>query len=441
MSRPRGPSTRYVNLAASAGALGASGGARAACQGLGDVLDGTRRLAGGREAIVWVHDLARVGWGLADRLEPGHADTVERVLGVPVRDIGPTGWIAVEGAPTVHLAFPAYSGDFAGASSPAVLLDAVEHFRLAVGFAYFISAPKTVHQLIWTMSRPAPTEPEPDLDGYMPTAWAVPANSWGSPGVLEVLETLGARWVRCFDRAGSYLAAWQGATLTDDDWTQLPPGELEPGPESSRPPGYWLIAQEDLPGGVGGFDPFRRHGDLPGPVWLTTPLAQLATEISARPVPYLDAWVTAQKCRALDAPGSRLRDARAALLAGDDEAHRLALTVLKTGYAGATAWLEYGPPPPDPLARPSWRRTLLDRYAANTWRALNQLEPGPFAFGRVDTAVFALSRPEEEPAGLKVGGGLGTWKPKGRPVPIDEALDVFAAGDPNALIRHAEGAT
>jgi hypothetical protein len=71
---------------------------------------------------------------------------------------------------------------------------------------------------------------------------------------------------------------------------------------------------------------------------------------------------------------------------------------------------------------------------ANTFRALEKAEPRPFAWGEIDTALFAVDL-ESEPDGLKIGKGLGQFKPKGTAVPMAEASKALKAGDIAGLLK------
>ncbi len=97
---------------------------------------------------------------------------------------------------------------------------------------------------------------------------------------------------------------------------------------------------------------------------------------------------------------------------------------------------EFGARPPAPLARPDWRRTIHDRFVANTWRSLNRSVVAPFALTDVDVARSrSMTRP---PDGLPVGADLRSWKAKGRPVPMAEAVAALDAGGPGVVIALAE---
>lgn len=433
----RGASSRYLNMAASATTLGAAGGARTAVEHPAGLLAAALELAAGRESIVWLHEDALAAWGFPQRVGDDHAQVVGRLLGAEARPIGPVGWLIIDGNPSVHLACPSYLGDFVGLDTAGELLTAVEAFRQAVGFAYVISGAKTVHTLIESMSHPGETIEEPPLEPPRPhSAWTVPANKWDPISQhLEILQAAGRPWVRCFDRVSSYLAVWQGIALADGDWTTTGPCVAQPGPESGRPAGYWLIERPELPLCDPPFwDPFRQHGDDDGPIWITTPLLQLALDLKEAPLLVRDAVIASERIRPLDKPGARLREAQAALKALDSAPGDTALRVLKATYSASTAWFGHSVRPPAPLARPSWMHTIHDRHAASTWRSLAKATPGPFAFAMNDTALFALSAPDEIPDGLKVDGVLGSWKPKGDPVAIGDAI---AAGDALKIIRLA----
>jgi hypothetical protein len=166
---------------------------------------------------------------------------------------------------------------------------------------------------------------------------------------------------------------------------------------------------------------------------LATELAdQAGTQLVAK-----EAWLSSERSRPLDTPATRLADARQALMEDPAPEAAVALSVLKEGYAAATAWFENGPQPPHPLARPDWKRTVHDRFVANTWRSLGRSEIAPVGMTDVDAALFAVDEPGL-PAGLKAGTGLGSWKLKGRVLEIGEALRALEAGGPAAVVATAE---
>lgn len=423
----RAPSTRYPTLVLDCDALHALDGRSIAWTGMADALPGMARQLGADEPVVWCHETA----GL----------TADAVMGAGAERAGTSpGWFVWPGKPKVHCALPAVSGDFAGARDAEQLGGAVELWREHVGMAYVISGPNTVHKLVQSLGTvPDPVE-APQLDpAYRATAWATPANVW-APDALDVLAAAGLRWVSVFDRAGSYLSAWRGAALSAGEWTHEGRAILATtSSETTKPAGYWLVEPDQLPNPGGVFDPWRRHTDPDGPVWLTTPLMQLAVEVAGEPIKASDLWWAAGRCRALDPAAGRLAGARLALEAGGTQASGVALRALKDAYSGATSWFEYGPRPGDPLGRPHWRHTILDRFVANTYRALAQATPAPFAHAEIDAALFALPGFGTVPDGLKPAPALGGWKRKGAPVAMADALAAYTKGGPRAVIALAEG--
>lgn len=386
-------------------------------------VDDARRLAGG-EAVLWVHETVHDDWQLPASPDAGHA---ARFPGA--RQIGGSGWLICDEGTPIHVAFPRYSGDFAGYPTPDAMGCAVEAWRKTLGAAYLYSAASTIHALIRGLEHPPVPDPEPDL-GYARPRWAA-AGSWGiGADVFEIIARR-AGYVRCFDRSGTYLAAWSGLRLgIGTTWNHAGPGELTAGPEGRRPPGYWLIDRRHLPE-VGLFDPFARLGD-PTQVWLTTPLAQLATDIAGdKPIPVADSWVQDVVGRPLDAAAARIRDARSVLTGP-------ALDALKVGYAGATAWFEHGAKAGKPLARPHWGRSIIDRAIANTWRSVQGWTPGPAALVDIDTVLVAVDSPDSTPYGMRTGSALGAWKPAGRALTADDAAAAYTAGGARAVARLAD---
>jgi hypothetical protein len=308
------------------------------------------------------------------------------------------------------------------------------------------SAASTIHRLIeFTQPRGrrlGPPGEHPELvPPFSPMGYSVPAAAWSRP--LTAAEQARG-WVMVCDRNGSFLSAWGSCVLADGAWTHVPgPFGLPAGKEPSRPAGYWLMDRAELaaitPSQLP--DPFLRHRHADRRVWLTTPLLQLAHDLAGeRELTVAEAW-TAERSRPLDEAASRLSKARSLLLGDRRPAARVALDALKAGYVAATAWFEFGARPPAPLARPDWRRTIHDRFVANTWRSLNKATVAPFALTDVDAALFAVDDPGSLPAGLAAGTDLRSWKTKGRAVPMAEALAVLAAGGPGAVIERAEATT
>lgn len=408
-SAPAPKPARYGILAADSGGL--TDGRRYVelrDQERGTFVRAVEDLDGVRETVVWVHESAAQVMDLADRTTGGNSGW---------------GWVVRGGAKAIHLA-PAWNlPGFMNCADGGDLGVAAQAFADATGLGLVISAGRTIHQLITGSAHRArrsigPAELEPEI-AWANSAYFVEAfEYWTAP-----LPSSG--WLRFFDRSGSYLSAWSGTILSDGIWCHVTdPPDAGPGPESSRPVGYSLVelgearrVLEDRP------DPFKRWGTK-GPVWLTTPLLQLAVDLAGRPLEVLEAWWVDGQCRALDGPGQTLRDGRASLLAraGGSAAHAAALAALKDGYATATAWFEFGPRAPEPLGRPYWRRAVIDRFVANTYRALSRCEPAPLVWGHVDTAGFVLGAPSDVPAGMRLGTELGAWKPAGR------ALDLAQLG-------------
>ena len=422
---------------------------------VGEMVDAARQLVPDGELIVAVHPSAHFLLGLpetkGDISEPGGeglrlrfgADALSEATSV--REVGDSGGMVVEraGRARTQVMFPAYSGEFAGAADAGELVEAIELFCSAIGFGYLYSAASTVHRLIeFTQPRGkrlGPPAVHPVLDPpYAPMGYSVPAAAWSRP--LSAAERARG-WVVVCDRNGSYLSAWGSCVVADGGWAhQAAPFPVPPGKEPSRPAGYWLMDTAELAAITPAEwpDPFRRHRPGGEAVWLTTPLLQLAADLAGdRPLTVLEAW-TADRIRPLDEAASRLAKARTQLVADPRPAARLALAAIKAGYVAATAWFEFGARPPAPLARPDWRRTIHDRFVANTWRSLRKSAVAPFALTDVDAALFALDDPAVPPDGLPMGTDLRSWKAKGRPVPMAQAVAAFDAGGPGAVIELAE---
>jgi hypothetical protein len=383
--------------------------------GLSDLAQEVRDRAHGKSAVLWVHESAHGKLGLPEKRDQG-------IVMMPAdwRRVGTRGWhVAGEaGGQRVHVAIPAWGCDFRGCSSAEDLLEQVTMFQDAIGWQHLYSAPATIRSLILGVSRkPAPVVEPLSAAGWRDVAFQTPATTWVSP------EPGDKPLVRLFDRVAAYLSPWEGADLPVGEWRHEEGLELRPGPESRRPTGYWKPAPgevkrvwpESLP-------PFVPEGDG----FVTTPMVHLLAELGGG-IRVEEAWLASERWRFLARAAKRLRAAREQLLD-----YPQALDVLKDGYAGGLAWLEFGPQE-GVFHRPSWRRTVLGKFWASTARHL--LQTPPLAYGDVDTAAFAVSDPDEVPAGLKVDGKLGSWKPKGRAVPLQQALDALQEGRMAALIR------
>lgn len=438
------PRRQYVNLATDGAALWAPGGQVGEPGPWADAVAlalAAQRAAPGAELILAVHPAAHLVLGLPAELP---TDTVPWLdagsESAAVERIGGSGWRKIS-TPNgvVHLAFPAWSGDFAKSADALELAAALDAYAGAVGLAYVFSGPSTVHHLIRQHSRSLTVpDPHPELDpAWSDLAFAVPVGSWQRQPTEAEREL---RFARAYDRAGSYLSAWEGAALPDGPWVEVSePFTAPTGPEPKRPAGYWLVRRSALAELSGATlpDPFVRADPAGRHVWLTTPLLQLAVELATaqgRSVIVERAWLAARGLRALDAAAVQLRKGRLALKADPSPAAALALDVLKDSYARSVAWLEFAKHPPDSLARPAWRRTVIDRFMANTWRGLAKSSPAPLAYSDVDTALFLLPAADADPAGLRLGSALGSWKPKGAPAPAAAVLAALADGGTRAAL-------
>jgi hypothetical protein len=452
-----GRSERYTYLAAEALNLYDSAGEVIAHQDkpwahVGQLVGAALRAAPGPQLVIAVYPGAHEELGLPARLpHDGERPRLEFARGaitaaIAVREVGGAGGLVVEAhdQPRVLVCFPGYSGEFDRAADAGQLARSLARFPKALGFGYAYSAASTVHKLIERSQGRGnllgPPAPHPPLDPpYLPTAWSVPASAWSRP--LTDAEHSRA-WMVVADRSGSYLSAWRSCPLPTGSWAHEAEQVLRLGPESGRPSGYWLVEHAAVAAVVPEVmpDPFRRHGATEGLVWLTTPLVQLATELADQAGTQLvakEAWLSSERSRPLDTPATRLADARQELMGDPAPEAAVALSVLKEGYAAATAWFENGPQPPHPLARPDWKRTVHDRFVANTWRSLGRSEIAPVGMTDVDAALFPVDEPGL-PAGLKAGTGLGSWKLKGRVLEMGEALRALEAGGPAAVVAMAE---
>jgi hypothetical protein len=404
---------------------------------LADYVNAARRLrpAGWGDMICFVHESlhSQLGLGEHPRLPAG----LERA-----EVLGGSGWVRVRSPGRerpVHLSFPAWSGDFAELPDAATLAEAACSFRDALGVAYMFSAAASIRSLIsstgWGMPPSQQTDPEPvapaeslaDLDSTWRYAWP----GWRRPFSLDE-----GAYVRAFDRRGAWLSAW-GGSLGDGAWRPLEGGWFR---RDEPAPGYYGIPPHALPAPARRWpDPFVRRGvrEELDRIWLTEPLVVLACELLGVDGLPAIGWIQSRAGRYLEPAQARIRNARRSL-ASEGIAGAAALDVLKVGYAGATAWFEWGPSPPHRWARPAWRRTIVDRFVANTFRSLRRASIPPIAVVNIDTALFLVDAPDAIPAGLPVDDRLGSWRAS-RALPARAAGAALAAGDLRRVLAMLEG--
>jgi hypothetical protein len=324
---------------------------------------------------------------------------------------------------------------------------ATDHLAELLGVDTAPSPAGVVQHLILSLNRRqlaiAPSEPKLEPP-WVDSMYAVPASTWCRAESVKVAADsfAGLRgapwWCRAFDRSGSFLSAWGGVKLPYGEWSFYERARLREGPERDIPPGYWLVDRSTAWRPAALPDPLWRQGVQENRVWVTTPMLQLLRELAAashQTVSVEVGIVTQDSRRALDAPAEALRRVRTELIAKNGEGDAKAtLAALKTGYAAGTSWFEFGPgKQAGPLRRPSWRRTIIDRYVANTYRALAKCSPLPFALTDVDTAFFWVESPTAVPTGLRIGSELGAWKPKGEAIPAAQVARVLAENGPKGL--------
>lgn len=377
------------------------------------------------ELVVWVHRSA--GWDLTGDDEhpaPFHPEGTMRGDMVAVDVPGEPVWLA-----------PA--DDFAGAADVDELLAAVLDYHRLVGLTYAYSAGSTAHALIRTtqgrhrLGRP---HPHPEIEAHV-TAWATPAHNWSRP-VVDADRELG--YVAAFDRNASYLSAWAGTALSDGAWSHHLDIAVDAGPEGSKPAGYWLVDTDPLDDALAGWpNPFDRRGITAGPRWLTTPLAQLAAELAHHNLGVdlvaEQVWWADTSGRYLTKAGDTLRDARTSAPSV------VVRDAVKATYVRGTAWFDKVSPS-NVLHRPHWRRTILDRYVANTWRRLLNTGQPPLGQSDIDCIYLPVAA-DGIPADLTLGAGLGQFKPAGPVVALDQVDELLDTGDTRGFVRayHAHG--
>ena len=237
-------------------------------------------------------------------------------------------------------------------------------------------------------------------------------------------------WVHSYDANAMYLAAAGLVTVGLGDPVQLAEPEFDP-----RVPGYWLV---DPPGWSAPLLPdlFDRAGlaaahQRRGPRWMATPTLALAAELGY-PVKPLEALVYRDRSRYYEGWAARLREARAATMAAPGDPDEMAvLGAVKDTYRkgiGLLAVKSSGR-----MWRPDHRHAIVATAAATLLRKLAAVGEGegrwPLAIN-VDAVVYASDDPDPVsavPAGLRLGTGLGEFKPHGS-LPMAEAAPLLTRG-------------
>lgn len=406
-----------------------------------------RALAGTAPMILWIHETAATAWGLPDDPpDMKDGDEPDKLVGMlpflPADARSSPGWCRVDSS--THLSLPAWSGNFAGLDSPAVLAHAVALFHEQVGTPFVYSAPASALFLIddRRLARPS----QPSGVPYAESAFARPDHTWYSEPFGLVKG--GPPLAQLFDRRGAYLAAWRSIELPDGEWERFPGAGMPH--RTHAAPGYYLVDVAPLAPFLeaqGLHDPFvraQRRGDTredyerrTGPVWLTAPLFDLAGELAEEAgVPLrVDRYVISTKTvRPLDKVAERLANTRKTLEPLAGPAPKAVLDAVKDAYTRGTSHFEFGRRAPHPLYRPEWRHTIIDRHVANTYRSLRKAKVRPLIVGGVDSAVFLVGSASEWPDGLTSGSDLGAWRRRGVPVRLKASLKKIKDGGPRAFL-------
>lgn len=299
------------------------------------------------------------------------------------------------------------AGPWGSAASCRALCEALSAFHGALGAPWADGVGRTVERLILS-THPRdrggvalgrePFVPEPALD----SSRSLPEKLWRRR--LTAAEAR-AGWVHCFDANAFYLSAWGSAELGFG----APVHVVSPAFDR-RTPGLWRVE-----GGL----PAARRGDLlpapwaPADEWYTTPTIVRAGELLAEAPAIAEAWIWPEHSRFLRAAGTRIRDARAALLGGG-EAAGLAKLAVGALYQRGTGRLQMAERDErSGWRRPDWAMTVYALSRVNLDRRLRKLEgAAPFAIA-TDGLAFAADegdpRAFAEKIGLPVGTGLGEF--------------------------------
>lgn len=273
-------------------------------------------------------------------------------------------------------------------------------------------------------------------------------------------EERGRRWLWAYDKNGMYLGACASLPLAGMGVPlAIGPGMLDAAgwqPPTSQP-GYWQVeiaaARQCEPPGfppiVGGGGGLRRAG-MESAIWVMTPTVRLLLELGMPPSAIRAAYVWPDHHQYLQAWYKRLGTARSDLMldgAAGKLGARLALAATKQLYTRGIGWLEMPSETwrtaDNPLARPDIAQAVRAAARANLYRDLLRLDPHagplPFAVAKNDT-IYVTSDEDDAikaaPAGLRLGEGLGQWKPVWRePVALAEAIAAIRDGSAVPLIR------
>lgn len=141
--------------------------------------------------------------------------------------------------------------------------------------------------------------------------------------------------------------------------------------------------------------------------WVPNPIAVYLLQRGGLVV--ADGWVWPERRRWLNLWVSRIRKARADLMARPDLASQMALKAVKAVYAAFLGgYLLSEKYAKDELLRPDWAHMIHGTAAANMHRALDKATVKPFAT-LVDAAYFLVNDPADL-SGLTLSGQPGKWK-------------------------------
>ncbi len=258
--------------------------------------------------------------------------------------------------------------------------------------------------------------PEPALGGGAELDYG-----WQRPPTRDELER--CEWAQVFDANGQYLAASSSVRLGIGQAVHVDRPSFDP-----KLPGYWRVDPGPRPDRLlpDLFDPTDRGRD--GFRWVTTPTLIIARELGYE-LDAAEAWVWSTAAGRDGVPGSRylepwyrrLRDARAGLVdaAGNDPDAGAVLAAIKRTYANGIGQLGAPTSAGLPLYRPDWRHHVVATARANLTRKLVKVAEAtgrrPLAVHH-DAIVYAADSEDPAaacPAGLRLGTGLGEFKPQG----------------------------
>ena len=321
------------------------------------------------------------------------------------------------------------------------LVDAVSLYTRHMGTPYAYSPGATGTRLLRGMHGGAHALPI-DLPGELPAPASEPRIECPIHWIRPLTpDERAAKYLHSYDKNGAWLGAAANLALGYGEPEHVVPPNMTA--DDLKLPGYFRVHLSErwqpVPAARLPLPPIlprpRRGSSL---VWITQPMLALLREMDAD-MGITEAWVWSTTHKPLTPWQKRLRDARAALMADEAPAARIALGAVKMTYTHTLGRL--GSKGTDggligtDLYRPDWMQHNRALANANMhrqlWRMVTADGVYPFAVGGQDCFYVVSDEPDPikaAPASLKLGGALGQWKVKDAGVPLGEVLAELERG-------------